>query len=222
MLRSIALSGFVVLALGSVAVSAQTTASATGTIGTGGQGDANCSTCKNYKSPKIYLAQSERNISFDLKFFEVAQSKEAGSPKSWKADVSLYSYAKEFKFLTSKNAANASSDNDLLRIVADDFEIKPKSILYFYLRENVRTDGRVSFKSFKPQIKDGKVYDETGAEVTGTLGENINVTLGSEELQRILAAKTIELKMGSEKFPLTEAQITQLKDAAKNTGLPVK
>ena len=135
--------------------------------------------------------------------------------KQWKPQLNVYSYGKSLQYLVARNAA-PGLENSQVRFFTDGKELNVESRYYFYMRENARNGASISFQSFLPQLSGLKVLDESGAEVSGFLGEVINNDLTFDALPALNEAKTLEIRVGAEKFTLNGAQLAQLRDGVKD------
>lgn len=201
------------LVLFSVSAIAQTTASATAVV------VDECSDCKNFKSSRVFLVDSEdRKFGFELSLFEEEakkSSQEAAATKEWKAQLNIYSYGKSLQYLAARDSSPIVEKEQFRFIVDGRKDLKIESKNYFFLRENYKDGNLFSFRSFLPQIKDGKVIDEKGTDVDGILGEMIISDISMETLQGLGKAKSFEIRAGGEKFTLAAKYLNEIKSMAK-------
>lgn len=185
-----------------------------------------CADCRSYKTPRMFLLKlPERTLSFEAQILgnknasgaaNSLTGKDAGTEEKWSVVLRIYSYDKDLKYLSARNNSPVG-EKDQVRIFIDGKELKARSFNYFYLREDVKTESSVSFRSFQPQQKGGKILDEKGNEVTGTIGEVIFTSLALADFQLFNTARSAEISVGEEKFILNRDQIDEIKNITKNT-----
>lgn len=212
-----AILSLLVLSMLSVGAMAQTTASATAVI------VDECSDCKNYKSSRVFLVDSaDRKFGFELKVFEDVAKKtdstEGAAKKEWKAQINIYSYGKSLQYLAARDSSPFVEKEQFRFIVDGGKDLKIESKYYFFLREHFIDGDLRSFRSFFPQIKDGKVVDEKGAGVDGILGEMVISDISLASLQGLGNAKSLEIKAGGEKFKLGAEYLAEIKGLSKNVA----
>jgi hypothetical protein len=185
----------------------------------GGVGGGTCADCISFKSPRVFLQKNmEESLSFEALYFEYRISLDPNKEgeKTSRAMVKIYSYGKSLKYLLLRNSSPESGEKVSARFFIDGNELKQETPSYAYFREMFRDENTVKFRDFKPQIKNGKVLDEKEMEVTGTIGEAIFTAFALPDFRKFAGAKKIEIRIGEEKFLLTDRQAGEIKAVAEH------
>jgi hypothetical protein len=171
-----------------------------------------CSDCKSIESQKLYLEKSgNRLLWIQADLFEFRIGDQNSSKKEWSALIKIHSYDRTFNFFNLKgNNEFSIDDSNSVNITVDNTRLQTESIAYFSLRERLVNGEKRGFSGFKPQIKNGKVFDEKGIEVTGTLSELISLKFDLNEFAKFANAKKIKLKIGQEEYKLNADQIKEI------------
>lgn len=90
-----------------------------------------------------------------------------------------------------------------------------KYLPFMPIQSKIINGRAMTHKSFKPQIKKGKVFDENGKEVTGIFEEMLITKIDSELFLKIANAKNIEVRIGDKIFRFTPNQKNSIQEFGK-------
>lgn len=172
-----------------------------------------CADCKRFESPKMYVEKSaDRIISIEATLFEA----KINGQKNWNARIEIRSYDKKINYFQSKGSGGYSITNpDYVRLIPDNSKINSQAVFYDNLRERIVNGERKGFIGFRPVIKDEKVLDEKGLEVSGMLLETITLSYDPNEFKKLENAQKLTLKIYKRAYKLSEEQVREIVSIAQ-------
>ena len=155
--------------------------------------------------PMFVLYTPDRRVAVDIRF-DYPKQKLVKPPKQ--INFSLKSLAKELKY--------PQGERSKIVILVDGKPIELEKVVYFATNWVFEKDRLVGI-TLKPRIKGGKVLDENGKPITGSVEELLAGAIGPKAFPRLASAKIIEIHIGDEVFRFTENQMNSVRILAKLT-----